>query len=251
MRLRAIAVSVVVLVGFGLAARADDLVTDSNFVPTAADPSPGYGPVMGWTETGSTGAVVQGETFFDNGVIPVGGDTSAGFIQGDGSFSQMLTGLTPGTTYQLSFYENARLGTAPGECAEPCNATPTLTVTIGGVTVDGPVGVAAVGDSNPFTFFVTDFVANLSVGAFGPFLDDTDCAWHERGSGWNVAAQRRDCKFDTRTFKPDAVGHGNSGSGRYDAAPARAQLNRTKADLLTDLARTRGLLRLGVRCAVR
>ena len=160
MRLRAIAVSVVVLVGFGLAARADDLVTDSNFVPTAADPSPGYGPVMGWTETGSTGAVVQGETFFDNGVIPVGGDTSAGFIQGDGSFSQMLTGLTPGTTYQLSFYENARLGTAPGECAQPCNATPTLTVTIGGVTVDGPVGVAAVGDSNPFTFFVTDFVAS-------------------------------------------------------------------------------------------
>jgi hypothetical protein len=156
MRLRAIAVSLVMFAGFGLAAKADNFVVNSNFVPTAANPLPGYGPVTGWTATGSTGAVVQGETFFDNGSLPAG-DGSAGFIQGNGSFSQELTGLTPGMTYQLSFYENARLGAG---CIPACNATPTLTVSIGGSTIFGPSAVHPVGDSNLFTFVMEDFVAS-------------------------------------------------------------------------------------------
>jgi len=158
MRLRTVAAYCVMFAGLGLAARADNLVNNPNFVPSNS--SPGYGPVPGWNEsTTAMGSVSQGETFFDNGVIPIAGVTTAGFIQGDGSFTQTLNGLTPGITYVLSFYENARLGVG---CSPACNAIPTLTVLIGGSTVVGPMAVDPVGDSNPFIFVTQDFVATAA-----------------------------------------------------------------------------------------
>jgi PEP-CTERM motif len=150
MRLRAIA-AMLMFAGLGLAARAD--VTNPNFSP--ANPSPGYGAVTGWTESSpAMGAVSSGESFFDNGTLPAG-DTTAGFIQGDGTFSQSLTGLTVGVSYTLSFYDNAREGAG---CNPACNATPTLSVSVGSTDFT-PTAVTAVGGSNPFDFVTDTFTA--------------------------------------------------------------------------------------------
>lgn len=151
----AIATTLLVLVGVAATAKAD--VTNGNFSPSNG--VPGYGPVSGWTEggplLGSTNFDVTG--FWNNGTLPAG-DTTAGFIQGVGSFSQMLSGLTFGQTYQLSFMDNARDLTGD-DC---CNATPTLTVSVGGSTLLGPTAVSSVGDSNPFHFITDTFVATSS-----------------------------------------------------------------------------------------
>lgn len=157
----ALATTLLVLVGFAAAAKADDFVTNGNFSPadnSGADPS-GYGSVAGWTETpsgaglGSTDFLVTG--LWNNGTLP-GGDTTAGFIEGDGSFSQTLSGLNVGQTYELTFMDNAR---SDLDCNPECDATPTLTVSVGGTAILGPTGVGSVGGSNPFNLITTTFVA--------------------------------------------------------------------------------------------
>lgn len=137
--------------GLGLAAHAD--VTNPNFSP--ANPLPGYGPVSGWTGTGATGSTTFNTTgFWNNGTLPAG-ITTAGFIQGDGSFSTTLSGLTPGVTYTLSFMDNARDLTG----LNCCNATPSLTVLVDGTALGAATAVTAVGDSNAFHSILDLFTA--------------------------------------------------------------------------------------------
>lgn len=159
-------------VGFAVAAKADEFVTNGNFAPSNG--VPGYGAVPGWTGASGPGGVgATGSTNFstgglwNNGTIPVAGDTTVGFIQVEGSLSQELTGLTVGQTYTLSFYDNARDLTGDN-C---CNATPTLTASVGGASLfSGPV--AAVGGTNPFTLVTESFVA----GATSELLDFSSVA---------------------------------------------------------------------------
>ena len=153
-----LATTLFALVSFAATAKADNFVTNGNFSPSNG--VPGYGPVAGWTEVGAgTGSTSFNTTgFWNNGTLPAG-DTTTGFIQGVGSFSQSLSGLTVGQTYQLSFMDNARDLTGDN-C---CNATPTLTVSIGGSTLLGPSGVSSVGGSNPFNFIVDTFVATAAM----------------------------------------------------------------------------------------
>lgn len=141
-----------------MSARAD-IVTNGNFV--ASNPVfPGYttstqNVIAGWTGTGNTGSTgFNTGGFWNNGTLP-SGITTTGFIQGTGSLSQTLTGLVPGQSYTLSFMDNSR-NLAGDNC---CNATPTLTVLLGGSTLLGPTAVTAVGDSNMFASIVDTFVA--------------------------------------------------------------------------------------------
>ena len=154
MRLR-FATTLLLLAGFAVTAKADNFVTNGDFAP--ANPFPGYGTVPGWTEagalTGSTNFNAAG--LWNNGTIPVAGDTTAGFVQKIGSFSQTLTGLTVGSTYMLSFYDNSR-DLSGDNC---CNATPTLTASVGGVSLFSGA-VNSVGASNPFHFITETFVAS-------------------------------------------------------------------------------------------
>lgn len=139
-----------------MSARAD-IVTNGNFVAT--NPVfPGYTTatqniVAGWSGTGATGSTgFNTGGFWNNGVLP-SGITTTGFIQGNGSLTQTLSGLVPGQTYTLDFMDNAR----NGNC---CNATPTLTVLLNGSTLLGPTAVTAVGDSNMFASIMDTFVAS-------------------------------------------------------------------------------------------
>ena len=151
MRLCFAAAGLVLLAGFAVTAKAD--VINPNF--TSSNPFPGYGPVPGWTETGAgTGSTTFNTSgFWNNGTLPAG-DTTAGFIQGTGSFSQSLSGLNVGQTYTLSFYDNARDLTG----ANCCNATPTLIASVGSTDIFSGT-VSSVGDSHLFNFVTGTFTA--------------------------------------------------------------------------------------------
>jgi hypothetical protein len=77
--------------------------------------SPGYiqpNSISGWAATGNYGVnAANAGPFADNGVNP--DQDSVAFIQGAGSLSQNITGLTAGANYTLSFAVNARSGNAP------------------------------------------------------------------------------------------------------------------------------------------
>jgi hypothetical protein len=155
MRLR-VATALLVFAGFALSAKADNFVTNGNFAPSNG--VPGYGSVPNWTTVGAgTGSTNFNTTgIWNNGTLPAG-ITSAGFIQGIGSLSQELTGLSIGQTYTLSFVDNSRDLTGDN-C---CNATPTLTVSVGGSTLTSGT-VSSVGDSDPFHSISDTFVATSS-----------------------------------------------------------------------------------------
>jgi PEP-CTERM motif-containing protein len=155
MRLSAVSVmGLLLFVGLGTAARADEFVVNGNFAP--ANPGAGYGAVPGWNETiASQGSNTSAGPFWDNGSGNAS-VTTVGFIQGDGSFSQTLTGLTPGATYTLSFIDNARLGAG---CSPACDAIPSLTVLLDGSILIGATAVNPVGGANPFDSISINFIA--------------------------------------------------------------------------------------------
>ncbi|HEX4156383.1 MAG TPA: PEP-CTERM sorting domain-containing protein [Acidobacteriaceae bacterium] len=157
MRLGIVIAALVCFAGVSVAAKADNFVTNPDFAPPNA--YPGYGSVPDWTGTtvsgggpGSTDFNVAG--FWNNGTLP-SGDTSAGFIQQDGSFSTDLTGLTVGATYTLSFLENARQTV---DCNN-CGSAPTLTVSVGSDDL-ATMTVYGVGGTNPFTSVTETFTAS-------------------------------------------------------------------------------------------
>ncbi len=117
---------------------------------------PGYisgnGPITGWTGLGGHGVNpgTFGGPFSDNGKIPDG--TKVAFLQQDGALSQVVSGFTIGTTYQLRYFENARSGNAPS--AE---------VRMGGATILAAHLVTPVGGANAYYDTVSDpFIATAS-----------------------------------------------------------------------------------------
>ena len=101
-----------------------------------SNPGVGYGPINGWTFT-TTGTNQAGTNPGASGnfFIPGRGGANAtppdgnqvAFIQDAGTLSQTVSGLTPGVTYTLSFFDGHRFGdSGPGD---------TLTTIIGGTTL--------------------------------------------------------------------------------------------------------------------
>ncbi len=198
MRLR-LATTLVLLAGFAATAKADNFVTNGNFAPSNG--VPGYGAVPSWTfATGPGGSGAGGSTiadsngFWNNGTIPVAGDTTVGFIQTAGSFSQSLTGLTVGQAYTLSFYDNSR-----NNCNN-CDAVPTLTASVGGAALfTGAVN--PVGGSNPFNFVTETFVA----GSTSELLSFSSLTAGPTGALADGALLLTDVTVSTATPEPSSL----------------------------------------------
>lgn len=98
--------------------------------PAGTNPS----DITGWTHTGGGGLVPGTQpgnpdgTFRDNGLDKAGNLTNVAFIQGTGTLSQLISGFTVGTTYQLDFDYNAR------DC---CGDSPMITVAVDDLGVVG------------------------------------------------------------------------------------------------------------------
>src|SRR5882672_3673739 len=93
---------------------------ESNFNPTF----PHYGSIDLWT--GGSG-VNQGDGPFHNPATQIPDQGQAAFIQGSGSMRQSLVGLTPGQSYCVQFFYDAR------NC---CGGTEDLITRFGGAEVD-------------------------------------------------------------------------------------------------------------------
>lgn len=131
-------------------------IVNSSFEADNFATFPGYvsgnGPITGWTALGGHGVNpgTFGGPFTDNGTIPDG--TKAAFLQEDGVMSQVVSGFVVGSTYQLSYYENARNG-----------GIPACEVKVNGNTVVPVHNVSPVGGANPYRQVVSDpFTATSS-----------------------------------------------------------------------------------------
>lgn len=88
------------------------LVKNASFESGPAPAFPGYGAIIGWQGEGNVGVnrtdgpANPANPFGDNGLVP--DREQVAFIQGNGSLSQQINGLTAGRNYWLQYYYNAR-----------------------------------------------------------------------------------------------------------------------------------------------
>jgi hypothetical protein len=132
--------------GASLAVRSGiPVIINPSFERDPVPPSPGYGPINGWTpdeEIGiSYGINPMNGAFCDNGAVPHG--AKVGFLQHNGTLSQTVSGFRPGAQYWLSYRENARQNCCGDRVA-------TLSVTVGGMRVVPEHPVPIVGGIEPF-----------------------------------------------------------------------------------------------------
>lgn len=128
-------------------------VQNPSFESNFNDTWPHYSGIDQWS--GGSGvndrSVDAGGPFHDNGATP--DRDRVAFIQGSGSLSQSISGLTPGESYWIQFFYNCRL---PG----PLD----LKVSFGGTLLATINNVQPVGDPNPFRFRSLAFIPESSDG---------------------------------------------------------------------------------------
>lgn len=149
----------------------------------------GNGTINDWTAIGGAGLnPAGGSPFADNGTVPNGGQIA--FIQNgvDASLSTVISGLTAGASYKVSFRVNARSGN-----------TPNLKIDINGNNIIS-TAVTPVGAANPYKYFAFDFTANAAsqtmtlrndAGGDNTVVLD-DFSIETRNSGWSYAAWNDD-----------------------------------------------------------
>ena len=111
------------------------------------------GGITGWLHSNLTTGV-SGDApsqyvrvLADNGSIPDG--EKVAFIQGNGSLSQLIAGLTPLATYQVTYFENANQYNSASREAVALDRV-SLTVRIDGEIISDPHVVSPVGEKNPY-----------------------------------------------------------------------------------------------------
>ncbi len=124
-------------------------VLNASFESTGATPGVGYGPIMAWSGgPDGRGLNTLGMPFFDNGTGP--DRNQVAFLQGSQALNQMVTGLTPGQTYQVQAFYNVR------NC---CGGTMDFKMRFAGAELLAESGVSAVGAGQPFHFAAATFTA--------------------------------------------------------------------------------------------
>jgi hypothetical protein len=144
------------------------LVLNPSFEDNSLPQFPGYGAINDWQ--GGSGVNTATQPFADNGTIP--DRAQVGFVQGSGSMSQLIRGLTPGQSYWLQFGYNSRNCCTPGLALD-------LNVRFGGVVI-GSVSNIVGGGYQPSTMLFTptnstgllEFVASVAPGGDRTLLLD-------------------------------------------------------------------------------
>lgn len=90
------------------------IVKNPSFEASGIVAYPGYqGAIAGWTATGGHGVNIETVgPFADNGLA--GTQDRVAFMQGPSSLTQVIEGLTAGSSYSLEYLVNARNGDSPG-----------------------------------------------------------------------------------------------------------------------------------------
>ncbi len=133
------------------------VVSNPSFEASGDVPNDGIlAGLVGWQGTGTFGVNNTDGTgaYANNGTAP--DQNHVAFLNGESSLSQVVSGITPGKPYQVSFAYNAKTGNSPH-----------LKVSAG-ATVLYEENVSAVGGANPYktktvTFTATDFSAQITI----------------------------------------------------------------------------------------
>jgi hypothetical protein len=111
------------------------------------------GGITGWLHSNLTTGVSGDRpnpfvrVLADNGAIPDG--QRVAFIQGNGSLSQLIAGLTPLATYQITYFENANQYNTSTRQGDSIDAV-SLGVKLDGEIISEPHPVSPVGEKNPY-----------------------------------------------------------------------------------------------------
>ena len=117
---------------------------------TDNDPN-GYGPITGWSGPGNIGTNTVNQPFNNGHTIPDG--SLIAFVQGIGSISQTLSGLSQGHSYELSYYEDSRGNTGTASSVQ---------VSLGGTII---VPAHDVASTATYDHVVVDFQYNGPSGS--------------------------------------------------------------------------------------
>jgi hypothetical protein len=129
-------------------------VRNSSFESSVAPGGVGYGSILAWTTPpGGVGINKAAGPFHDNGAIP--DREQVAFVQGSGTISQEISGLTPGKKYALQFFHNVR------NC---CGGTMSLAVRFDGTTLTNLTEITPVGEQNSYHYLELELSPAKSSG---------------------------------------------------------------------------------------
>jgi hypothetical protein len=127
----------------------DSFVRNPSFEAEEASSGAGYGPVLSWTAIGGTGLNRVDQAFAVNSG-PIPDRFQVAFIQGSGSLSQPVAGLTAGGLYALQFRYSLR------DFPDPAGPAIDLTVRFGGQTVASIPNIVPLSQAGAIAYFTTN-----------------------------------------------------------------------------------------------
>ncbi|HYV30990.1 MAG TPA: hypothetical protein VEO53_07795, partial [Candidatus Binatia bacterium] len=126
----------------------ESFLRNPSFEAEAAPAGAEIGPILAWTSTGTAGVNNIAQPFAaDSGPIP--DRVQIAFVQGIGSLSQPIVGLTPGASYWLQFRYSLRNN------PDPAGPAADLTVKFGGMPV---ATIAPIIPPNLMAYYFTNVV---------------------------------------------------------------------------------------------
>ena len=129
-------------------------VRNSSFESSPAPGGVGYGSILAWnTPPSGVGLNKAAGPFHDNGAIP--DREQVAFIQGSGTISQAIAGLTPNKKYALQFFYNVR------NC---CGGAMSLAVRFDGTTLTNISQITPAGEQNSYHYLELELAPTNSSG---------------------------------------------------------------------------------------
>ena len=207
-------------------------ITNPSFEADTFTVAPGFisdnAAITGWTASSDAGAGLNpagGSTeHADNGAVPDGKNVA--FITADGTtLSTIISGLTVGTVYHVTFRANSNTNPAPND---PNPNSPNAKVSIDGVEVL-PVTVYPVTGTNAYTYLAFEFTAGaasqtLSIlndaATYNTLLIDDFKIVPSNGK-WSVQAWTGDSDsgFDSQYVYTHAYSFGSAVNGAINGIP--------------------------------
>jgi hypothetical protein len=127
----------------------ESFVRNPSFEAEQAPAGAGYGSILAWNTTGGAGINNINQPFAANSG-PIPDRVQVAFIQGVGSLSQEVTGLTPGASYWLQFRYALR------DFADPAGPATDLNVTLGGQPIVSIANIVPLSQSGAEAYYGTN-----------------------------------------------------------------------------------------------
>jgi len=127
----------------------ESFIRNPSFEAETAPSGVGYGTILSWTATGGSGVNKSDQPFAGNSG-PIPDRFQVAFLQGSGSLSQPVAGLSAGATYALQFRYSLR------DNPDPSGPAIDLAVRFGGQTLANIPGIIPLSQSGATAYYYTN-----------------------------------------------------------------------------------------------